>query len=444
MTVKELIKLVDGKLLCGDPNISFREISTDTRTIEDSNLFIALKGKQFNGNDYLDEAIKKGCKVIITENDIVKDVPVIKVNDSHLVLFLLANYYRNKYKVPLIAVTGSVGKTLTKELISKILSMRYNVLKSPKNHNNHIGIPQTLFKLDSTHQIIVCEFGMNHLNEISNLSKLCEPDVGIITNVGTSHIGNLGSKKEILRAKSEIIDGMRSGPLVINGDDQLLKKIKYNNIIKCGLNRKNDLIAYDIKEYVDRTCFKVIIDNEICNFVLHIPGKHLVMDVLLAIQVGLLFNIKVKDIITAIFDFEADDQRMKIIKINNNTIIDDSYNASYESFMGGLDVVKNNNEFKIIILGDMLELGKYSFKYHKKVIKKTKKIANCFILLVGDNFSKIPINRKNIIHFNNLDDLKLFFDNFDFERTLFYIKGSHKMQLEKIVEYLKKDNFLSL
>lgn len=437
LKVKDLLKIIDGKLISGTDSECFNEISIDTRTLKPNDLFIALKGKNNNGNKYINEAIKKGCKIIITDEDIITKVTTIKVSDGYQTLFSLAKHYLQKHKIPLIAITGSVGKTLTKDLICAILKTRYNVLKSDKNYNNHIGIPLTLFKLNKNHQIIVCEFGMNHLNEIAKLSKLCNPDVSVITKIGTSHIGNLGSVKKILQAKKEIIKGMNNGPLIINGDDENLTKIKYSNIIKCGLKRKNDLVAYDIKCSFKQTEFKITLDNVSYQFVFHIPGKHLITDVLIAIQVGLLFNVKIDDIRNAIYEFNKVEQRMNIIRLkNNNILIDDSYNASYESISGGLDVIKSSPLKKIIILGDVLELGKYSFKIHNKIIKKVKRIPNSLILLIGENFKKV--NYKNIKYFSNKNALINFLNTLKFNNMLIYIKGSHNLHLEKVTEYLTK------
>lgn len=440
MTVKKLLEIIGGELLSGNENVTFNNISIDTRTLKFDDLFIALKGKKTDGNKYINEAIKKGCSVIITEKNIAVNKTVIKVGDCYQTLFLLAKYYLKKYNISLVAVTGSVGKTLTKELISNILKKRYNVLKSSRNYNNHIGIPLTLFNLNEDHQIIVLEFGMNHLNEISNLSKLCNPTVSVITKIGSAHIGNLGSKKEILKAKTEIIDGMNNGPLIINGDDKYLNKIKYSNIVKCGLNHKNDLIAYDIICSFNKTKFKIEIDDNTYEFVFNIPGKHLITDVLIAIEVGLLFNINYDDIKSAVEEFIDIYQRMNIINLkNNNVLIDDSYNASYESVIGGLEVIKKSPLNKIIILGDVLELGKYSNKIHYKILKKAKKIPNSLIFLVGNEFTKIKKQYKNVKTFSDVEVLKEFINVLKFNNTLFYIKGSRAINLEKIVENLKKD-----
>lgn len=432
MNVKTLLSIIGGRLISGNLNQTFNQVSIDTRTLGKGNLFIALKGKR-NGNDYIDEAIKKGCRVVITEDNIQKNITTIQVEDSYQALYLLAKHQKNKYCLPIIAVTGSVGKTLTKDLINDILSKRYCVLKSQKNYNNHLGVPLTLLNLNDDYDIVVCELGMNHLGEIEKLSKLCNPTVGVITNIGTSHIGNLGSKKNILKAKQEIIQGMNNGPLVINGDDKLLKKIKYNNIVTGGLKKNNDLVVKNIKSEFSKTEFQIVIDKRTYNFTFNIPGRYLINDVVLAIQVGLLFNISPSDIKEAVHDFKSEDHRLKIINKNDNIIVDDSYNSSYEAVVGGLDLIKKYPNKKIVILGDILELGKHSYKIHNKVLKKLKKLPKSTVLLVGNQFK---LNK--FCQFPNVEQLINYLSNKTFYKTLFYIKGSRKIGLEKVVEELKK------
>lgn len=432
MDVKTLINVVDGKLISGNLNQKFNKVSIDTRTLKKDNLFIALNGKK-KGSLYIDEAIKKGCRVVITEEKIEKNITVIQVRDCYQALNLLAKNLKEKYNLPLIAVTGSVGKTLTKDLISDILNKKYKVLKSYKNYNNHLGLPLTLLNLNDQHDIIVCELGMNHLGEIEKLSKLCNPSVGVITNIGTSHIGNLGSKKNILRAKKEIIKGMNNGPLVINGDDKLLRKIKYPNLVTGGFKKNNDLVVKKLKSDFTKTKFQIKIDNQVYDFTFNIPGWHLINNVVLAIQVGLLFNVSIADIQEAIKEFKSDDHRFKINKINDNIIIDDSYNSSYESVIGGINLIKKMPNRKVIILGDILELGKYSYKIHNKILRKVKKIPNSTILLVGNQFRTSRFRQ-----FSDVDELIKYLNNKTFYDTLFYIKGSRKIGLEKVVEMLKK------
>ena len=406
MKLSEINKILNGKI---NKDITFNKIRTSSKEIEKGDLFLAIN----KGHDYINEAIKNGAVAIICEKHL--DTPSIKVDDSILALGQIAHYIRSLYNIPLIAITGSVGKTTTKELIYLVLSKKYKVLKSNKNQNNHIGLSLTLLNLDETYDIVVTELGMNHFNEISYLSKICNPDYAIITNIGTAHIGNLGSKKNILKAKLEILDGMNEKKLIINNEDKYLKKIK--NTIKVdtkSLNIKNIKCGF-IQEF----------DIENVHFVFN-SFKHLLNDVYIAIKIGLLFNIDLSLISEAISEYQTMDGRLNIIN-KEYKIIDDSYNSSYEALIGGLDILKNESNKKFIILGDMLELGKYSIKYHKKINKYLNKVKNKEVLLIG-NYTKFIKG----IHFDSIDDIIGYLKSNIKENDIVYIKGSRKFNLDKI------------
>lgn len=400
MKLSEINNILKGKI---NKDVSFNKIKMNSKDITTKDVFLAIN----KGHNYIDEAINNGAVGIISEYDL--DYPSIKVDNSILALGKIANYIRNLYDIPLIAITGSVGKTTTKELIYSVLSKKYKVLKSEKNKNNNIGCPLTLLNLDETYDIIVLEFGMNHFNEISYLSKICNPDYAIITNIGTAHIGNLGSKKNILKAKLEILDGMSNKNIIVNNKDKYLKKIR--NAIKVDEKRLN-VIYKNENEF--------IIDNVIFNY----KYKHILPDIFIAIKVGLLFDINLELISEAISEFEPIDGRLNIIN-REYKIIDDSYNSSYESLIEGLKSLDNN--FKYIVLADMLELGKFSIKYHKKVNKYLKKIKNKKVLLIG-NYTKYIDG----IHFENLDELILFLKSNINKGDTIYIKGSRKFNLDII------------
>ncbi len=413
MLLSELNKIIEGDIY---NDVKINKIRTNSKEIKTGDLFLAIN----KGHEYIDEAIDNGAGAIICEKDL-KNIPYIKVSSTIKALGQIANYIKNKYNIPLIAVTGSVGKTTTKELISLVLSKKYKVLKSINNNNNHIGLPLTLLNLDDSYDVIVTELGMNHKNEISYLSKICQPDYAIITNIGTAHIGNLGSKKEILKAKLEILDGMKDGYLIINNEDRYLKKLKIKNIIKVDRRKlKIKRLKYNDKIEFD-------IDNT--HFIFN-SYKHLLSDVFLAIKMGLIFNMDLDLISEAIYEFQNINGRLNTIK-NRYTIIDDSYNSSYESLIGGLQLLKDKKQFKYIVIGDMLELGKYSKKYHKKINKYLKKINNKQVLLIGE-YSKF-IHGK---HFDNIDNLINYLRKYINNDCLIYIKGSRALYLDKIKETL--------
>lgn len=412
LELSKICEIVNGELN-KNINIKINNIRTNSKEINNKDLFLIIN----KGYEYIDEAINNGCIAIITELDIDCNLPIIKVENSIEALGKLAKYIRSLYNIPLIAITGSCGKTTTKELISLILSKKYNVLKSIKNNNNHIGLPNTLLYLNNNYDVIVTELGMNHFNEISYLSKICKPDYSVITNIGSSHIGNLGNKNNILKAKLEIIDGMKDGYLIVNKNDKYLKTIQYKNIIK--INKRN-LKVKNIKYYNDYIVF--YIDKVKFRFN---SFKHLLDDLFLAIKIGILFNVDLNLISEAVLEYKSEKGRLNVIK-DKYTIIDDSYNSSYESLIGGLKQLKTN-QYKVIILGDMLELGKYSYKYHKNINRYLKKIKNKTVLLIGE-YTKVIKG----IHFNSIDEINDNLDKYLKEDCIIYIKGSRKMNLDKI------------
>ena len=255
MTLNELKKVINGSSDIDSEEV-INEIKTDTRKINKGDIFIALKGNNYNGEEFVNEALEKGAIACVVENSITDKC--IVVNNALESLFLLGRYIRRKYNIPLIAITGSNGKTTTKDLLSYILSSKYNVLKNEGNKNNIIGVSNTLFKLNKNIDIIVMELGTNHLGEISYLSKMCEPDTGVITNIGSSHLEYFKTRKNIFKEKLSIIDGMKDKNLILNGEDKYLKNI-YG--YKCGINKNNELKAYNIKEYIDHITFNIYLDK---------------------------------------------------------------------------------------------------------------------------------------------------------------------------------------
>ena len=259
MTVKDIIKICDGKLLCGDENIVCENFSKDTRTINFGDVYVGIKGENFDGNLFYKDAIKNGASVCILDNENVVEEKlgtIIIVNDSILALGALASYKRDLYDIPVIAITGSVGKTSVKDMIHEVLKMKYNVLCTKENYNNNIGVPLTILGLKN-HNALIVEMGMNHMKELSYLSKIAKPTMALITNIGTAHIGNLGSRENILKAKLEVLDGMNGGKLFINNDDDMLQKVQYGSLVTIGIKNKSDYMATDIKEDAFSSQFKI-------------------------------------------------------------------------------------------------------------------------------------------------------------------------------------------
>lgn len=428
MNLKTLVEQINGECLNTFIDGTINGVKIDTRKLCPGDIFLAISGERHNSHEYIKDIINnKLCAIIVSEDiKIETNIPIIKVDDTLKTLLIIGNIYRNYYNPIVIGITGSVGKSTTKELISLILSTKYNVLTSEGNLNNHIGVPLTLTKLNDSYDYCVVEMGMNHTGEISKLSKCCNPNIGIITNIGTSHIGNLKSINNIFLAKLEILDGMDgNSSLVINGDDLYLRRVK--NSIKCGISDYNDLQAFNIKTDSNVLEFDVKLDK-IYHVVFNIPNESYIGNLMLAIKVGLMNNIEMEEIINRIRLFKQMDRRMNITKLKyNNILIDDTYNASLESVASGLNLIEKYTLSKMIILGDILELGEFSKKIHLKINRQLKDIKDSTVLLVGEYTKYI-----SGVHFNNNDDLIKYLDNQEIKNTVIYIKGSRKMRLDEV------------
>lgn len=431
MTIKEIIKITHGKIISGkniDNEVS--KICIDSRTIEKNDIFITIKGNKTDGIKYIDEVIDK-ASIIITNKKIKRKnkTPIIKVKNTVKALRQIGIYNRQKYiDKPLIAITGSVGKTTTKELLSHILKTKYNILKTYENYNNQIGVPLMLSRINEKHDIIILELGMNHIKEIEKLSKMCKPQTAIITNIGTSHIGFLKTQENIFKAKMEIIKGMKKGNLIVNGKDFYLSKLKKNNkysIIKTNENCVNNIIINN------KLYFTINIKNKKYNIEFNIPNKYLIENILLAIKTSLLYQIPVNNIVNAINTFKAPKKRLNIINLNNNIeIIDDTYNASLESIKSSLSILENSRKYKLAIIGDVLELGKYSKEIHKKIEEELKKIKNLNIITIGQHTKVINIGS----HFDTKEEAINYLNNKKLNDTIILIKASNAMRLEEIKE----------
>ena len=422
MKVKDIIKTTNGKILCGNEEILCKHFVRDSREVRDGDVYIALKGEKFDGNDFCLDAIYNGAKVcIITkditaeENDEIKknNVTIIQVKDTLKAMQEIATYKRMQYNIPVVAVTGSVGKTSTKDLIASVMSEKYNTLKTQGNYNNEIGLPLTILRLTNEEAMVV-EMGMNHFGEIRKLTNIAKPTIAVITNIGTAHIGNLGSKENILKAKLEILEGLQGNTVVINNDNDLLhkwaneNKDKYN-IITYGIKNKSKYMATDIKSFEDKSEFKIVcktnnleskkekenntstqdIDRSIENkcidgkiITVPVGGEHFILNSLCAIAVGEYLNVPSKKIINGIANLELSQKRMEVLNSNAGaTVINDTYNANYDSMKAGITYLKQvKNKRKIAVLGDMLELGDYSKELHEKVGKEVDDSIDILII----------------------------------------------------------------
>ena len=381
MKVEDIVKATNGKLLVGKLQENCENFCTDTRKIQKGDVYVGLKGEKFNGNEYYKDALEKGAKVAvisgikISEEDLKQynDKTIIEVEDSLEAFGDIARYKRELYNIPVIQITGSVGKTSTRDIIANVVRTQYKTLQTEGNQNNAIGLPTTLLKLKN-HEAVVVESGMNHLGEIRYLGKIAKPTVAVITNIGTAHIGFLGSRENILKAKLEILENLKpDGYIVINNDNDMLNKwakedTKYKKYT-FGIDEKSDVIAYNIKVNENYSTYNVKIDNNEYSVKVPVSGVHFVYNSLCAIAVGNLLNIAPENIIKGIETFSLTKNRMEVDKIKDNiTVINDAYNASYDSMKAAIEYLQNlPGNRKIAVLGDMFELGEFAEEIHRKV-----------------------------------------------------------------------------
>lgn len=500
MKIKEILKVTNGKLVIGNENEEVENFCKDTRTLKLGDTYIGIKGANFDGNLLWKEAIDAGAKTVIVQGinfekyiGDYKNKNIILVDDTIKAIADIARYKRSLYDIPVIGITGSVGKTSTKDIVASVISQKYKTLKTEGNNNNNIGLPFTIFKL-TNHKAAVIEMGMNHFGEISNLTKIAQPTISVITNIGTSHIGNLGSRENILKAKLEILEGMNKKVLVVNNDNDLLHNFYLKNrgnkdieIYTYGIDNDSDVMAQNIVLNENDSKFKcslenffknstknldknVLIDGEDSgnmdnvlskknngtydnetkfNVMVPVGGKHFIYNALCAITIGKILNLDTDKIINGIETFELTKKRMDITKLKNGvTIINDSYNASFESMKASMEYLsKINSKRKIAVLGDMFELGDYSVDLHKKVGKEVA-MNNIDILIASGENAKFIIEeaiingmpKENTFYFNNKDLMQDFIKNNWKDGDCFLFKASNGMKFFEIVDNLIKLN----
>lgn len=450
LSLKEIISAVGG-IFKGNLNTSetfIGHITTDTRKIQEGDLFIPLKGDNFDGHDFLLQAFEKGASCCFSETE-APFSNLILVKDTKKALKDLAKYYRSLFSIPVVAITGSVGKTTTKDLIASVLSQKYSVLKTEGNFNNEIGLPLTIFCLEEFHEVAVLEMGMNSFGEIHNLSEIAEPDIAVITNIGVSHIENLGSRNGILKAKCEIFDFMNEkGIAVLNADDDKLitldNKLK-NKINWYGIYNKSGIYADEIQSKGLEGIF-CRIHTQLGEFCTDIPvsGEHMIYNAMSATIVGILLELNLEEIKKGIEQFTPSKMRMNILNTNAGIkIINDSYNANPVSMKAAIDVLKNAQKRTVCILGDMLELGEYTKIMHYEVGSyAAQKKIDC-IICIG-TFAKyiaegaIKEKDSNVFFYADKEEF--------FERGLqilkaddvVLVKASRGMHFEKIVEKIQE------
>ena len=452
----DIYENIDAVEIINKIDTVINNISIDTRKIHDNDLYVGIKGENFDGNLHYMDAFNKGASIVIVSNiektpelmDYLKNNNkcLILVKDTVKALGSLAKYKRSIFTKPVVAITGSAGKTSTKDMIYSVLKEKYNAHKTIGNQNNHIGLPLTILSMEDDKDILVVEMGMNHLKEISYLTNIAKPNIAVITNVGTAHIGNLGSRQNILKAKLEILEGLdKDGTLIINLDNDLLNdwyknnKDKYN-IKTFSIDKKSDFKATNITEEENYSTF-------ICNDELYrvpIGGEHFIYNALSAISVGSILNLNHEEIEKGINNFELSRNRMHIIENNDITVIDDCYNSNFDSLSYSIKYLGSLMGRKIACLGTMLELGEYSEDLHAKIGDVIPKEDIDILVTVGDYTELINeravsngLKKENSYHFNNNEDAIKLINKIKESDDKILVKASQALNFKEIVEKIQ-------
>lgn len=461
MTLEAMTKACNG-IYHGDESLLGREVSsitTDSRTVGLDSLFIAIKGARSDGHEYICDCFNKGALCCISENELEgEDRPYIKVRSSLLALRDLAKLYRDNLDVKVIGITGSVGKTSTKETIAAVLSTRYKVLKTLGNFNNEIGLPLTVFRLSEDDEIAVLEMGISDFGEMSRLAKIARPDIAVITNIGLCHLENLKTRDGILQAKTEVFDYMNpDGIVILNGDDDKLVTVdKVNGKEPCfyGIENKNNIYAENVENLgllgMRCTMRNVPVSDGKDTFSVDIPvpGYHMVYNALAAAAVGAKLGLSSEEIKKGLGSLETIAGRNHIIKANDLLIIDDCYNANPVSMKASIDVIDSAIGRKVCILGDMFELGKDEEQLHYEVGEYLASKSIDVLITAGRLAEFIAKGAKDytnthenahqcsVYTYEDRESMLEEIDKIIKKKDNILVKASHGMEFPKVIEKL--------
>lgn len=412
--------------------IKYPSIQTDTRKLQKSDLFFALKGPNFNGNLFIRQALDGGAAYVVADEDqSINDERIIYVEDVLETLQQLAKFHREQFDIPFIAITGSNGKTTTKELVHEVLSSQFKTYTTKGNLNNHIGIPLTILKVHMDAQIAVIEMGANHLKEIEGYCQYAQPTHGLITNIGKAHLEGFGGAENVKKGKGELFEYIkqRNGTAFVNTDDAAVLELSRNlkDVIYYGSGRENSTGTILKKD----PFLEVSVRNE-NSIQTNLVGAYNLPNVLAAVCIGQYFKIDFEKIKKAIENYSPSNSRSQLMKIKSNTIILDAYNANPGSMTAAIEnFAAMKGDKKILLLGDMKELGNDSEKEHAAIVSLIDKYTWHDVILVGKNFSE---SNHGYISFENSTRAREWFQNKNFENAQILIKGSRSMQMEKVIE----------
>lgn len=453
LSVSELIQITGGKLLCGTDAGIITHVTTDSRTAKEGTLFVAICGTRADGHDYVQAVFEQGAVCALVEKACAGSgsQAVVLVDDTIKAMGQVAHYVMKRLSVPAVAITGSVGKTTTRDMTHAVMSAKFRTLKNENNFNNHLGVPLTIFKADTETEAAVIEMGMDHFGEIDRLGAIVTPDVAIVTNIGMSHIEQLGSQENIYKAKSELFAHTKTdGVVILNGDDKILmahKKELSQKVMTVGVVYTDaDLVASDICAKKDSVSFRVSGMGRDFNVTLPVPGEHNVVNALLACAAGIYYQIPSEQIADALQNFALTGMRMDIFRSSTITVINDCYNAAPASVAAALSVLSKQTGRKVAILGDIAALGDYSYNAHKDLGTEIVRNEIDLLITVGKQARYIAegafehgMDSSNLVSTDTVEELLSHLSSYIKENDTVLVKASRVMGLERVTEFLKNN-----
>ncbi len=449
MTASETAKATGGTYT---DEAQYTSVTIDSRTVKEGCLYIAIKGDRFDGHDFAKQASESGAACVMLSHEVEGiSCPVIMVEDTRRALIDLAAYYRAKKDIPVVGLTGSVGKTTTKEMVAAVLRRKFEVLATLGNLNNDIGLPRMCLQLEEKHTAAVLEMGMNNLGEISLLTKIARPTIGLITNIGVAHIENLKSREGILQAKLEILDGMeKDAPLLLNADDDMLMSAKdriENPVITYGIDNAADCMAKNIVQMDDGMEFSLCWKGEFVPVRIPAVGRHNVYNALAAYAVGRTLGLTSEQCTAGLEDYVPSGMRQKIVHRGGITMIEDCYNASPDSIKASMSVLTSLKctGRRIAVLGEMMELGSYGPEGHSQCGEWADKCGVDMLWAVGGDNAACYI--KGASKLSKEGNTRLFADKESLAAALaetieegdaVLFKASRSVQLEQVIEKLNE------
>ena len=413
-------------------------VSTDTRTIKKKNIFFCLKGQNFNGNLFIDQALSLGASFVIYDEEKLnhESEKAIKVKNALETLQKLAKYHRSRFNIPVIGLTGSNGKTTSKELINSVLSQKFNVTYTANNFNNHIGVPLTILKINTKTDIAIIEMGANQLGEIDLLCNIADPTIGYITNFGKAHLEGFGGLEGVIKGKSELYEYIRKskGVILVNNDDRIQReKSKGINTFSFGKSKKSNCLIYNTTSNKG-LCEARLNDKKILT---NLHGEYNFENINASIAVGIHFGLSFEQIENGIKYYVPKNNRSEMLKTKSNLLFIDSYNANPTSMKVSIQSFMKFREVeKILILGDMHEIGKTSLNEHERILNSVKNNKDLKIFLVGKIFNQLKFNSDRIHFFKEIDELIEYFKKNLVTGHTIFLKGSRKINLEKLIPIL--------